>query len=342
MRQTGKTSHAALRIDAAPPALYRSAPMADRDPKPDQFRPLARYAGQKPPAPDWFGDLLESPSAEGRTPVEGAEIAWRRWGAPGDPGLILIHGGAAHKGWWDFIGPSLARDGRCVAAFDLSGMGDSDWRDAYAMPVFAEEVMAVAEAAGLMQSAEKLTVVGHSFGGWVTLQTVRDHGGRLKCAITLDSPLKPPTDKRRGTPPTRPGRAYDSFEAGLARFRLLPDQSSEHDFILDYIARAGLQRATQEDGGEGWTWKFDPELWNKMRHEDGHPSERKPDPNCPLATFRGADSALVVDSVWDYMRTVLPEGAPMVSIPAAQHHLFLDQPVATITGLRALLAGWPR
>ena len=39
----------------------------------------------------------------------------------------------------------------------------------------------------------------------------------------------------------------------MARFRLMPPQSCDNGFILDYIARHSLMPA---EGG-GWTWKFD-------------------------------------------------------------------------------------
>jgi pimeloyl-ACP methyl ester carboxylesterase len=75
---------------------------------------------------------------------EGARIAWKAWGERGAPGVILVHGGTAHKGWWDAIGPLLAREGRRVVAPDLPGMGESDWREAYTM----DDHAASARAAG--------------------------------------------------------------------------------------------------------------------------------------------------------------------------------------------------
>ena len=59
--------------------------------------------------------------------VEGARVHYLRWGDKARPGLLLVHGNAAHAYWWSFIAPFLARDYN-VAAIDLSGMGDSDWR----------------------------------------------------------------------------------------------------------------------------------------------------------------------------------------------------------------------
>jgi len=36
----------------------------------------------------------------------------------------------------------------------------------------------------------------------------------------------------------------------------------------------------------------------------------------------------------------LGRSAPMVEIPQAQHHIMLDQPLALVAALRALLADW--
>jgi pimeloyl-ACP methyl ester carboxylesterase len=37
---------------------------------------------------------------------------------------------------------------------------------------------------------------------------------------------------------------------------------------------------------------------------------------------------------------LLRRNAPVVEIPAAHHHLILDQPLAFVAALRALLADW--
>jgi pimeloyl-ACP methyl ester carboxylesterase len=34
-------------------------------------------------------------------------------------------------------------------------------------------------------------------------------------------------------------------------------------------------------------------------------------------------------------------GLPYVEIPKAEHHLMIDQPLAFVAALRALLAAWP-
>ena len=95
--------------------------------------PLAALDGAPPPAPQWFKDALAIKPESSFVEVSGARIHYLRWGDRARPGLLLVHGNAAHAHWWDFIAPFLARDYN-VAAMDLSGMGDSDWRtNGYAM-----------------------------------------------------------------------------------------------------------------------------------------------------------------------------------------------------------------
>ena len=40
--------------------------------------------------------------------VEGAKVEVLAWGQRGKPGLMFLHGGAAHADWWSFIAPFFA------------------------------------------------------------------------------------------------------------------------------------------------------------------------------------------------------------------------------------------
>jgi pimeloyl-ACP methyl ester carboxylesterase len=55
--------------------------------------------------------------------------------------------------------------------------------------------------------------------------------------------------------------------------------------------------------------------------------------------MRGEDSVLVSDRIWDYMRG-LRDNMNMVSIPDAQHHVMLDQPLAFIEAVKSELNAW--
>lgn len=95
-----------------------------------------------------------------------------------------------------------------------------------------------------------------------------------------------------------------------------------------------------EDGsGEGLTWKFDPHLWT---HFTMPPlGELLSQVRCPLALVWGERSQLMSQETLDFMLRELPDDIVRFSIPDADHHVMIDQPLATAAALRALLATWP-
>lgn len=308
-------------------------------PPPRPPAPLKALAGENPPAPDWFTKALEIPVERGVVEVEGASVHWKAWGQRGAPGMVLVHGGVAHKDWWDSIAPFLAETRR-VVALDLSGMGDSDHRDAYEMDLYTEEVMAAGRDGGAFD-AGKPFVIGHSFGGFVSLATAVNYGDQLKGVAVLDSPIRPHQEQRRSSPPSRGGFTYASFDEALMRFRLLPEQPCENLFLLDHIARQSIKPATRPDGSEGWTWKFDPHLWAKLTYNRRAPDELAAALKTRVALFRGADSVLVNDEIWDFMRETFGPETSMISIANAQHHVILDQPIAVAAAIETLTGpGW--
>ncbi|HVY90556.1 MAG TPA: alpha/beta fold hydrolase, partial [Hyphomonadaceae bacterium] len=109
---------------------------------PAEQGPLAAYHGAQPPAPKWFEDAVAVKYETAYATSDGAKIHYQRWGDRSKPGLLLVHGNGAHAHWWDFIAPYLTQDYH-VVAMTFSGMGDSDWRETYAMETFAREQLAV-------------------------------------------------------------------------------------------------------------------------------------------------------------------------------------------------------
>jgi pimeloyl-ACP methyl ester carboxylesterase len=295
--------------------------------------PLAPLAGAIPPGPRWFDNAVASEPESRFVEVDGARIHYLRWGDRARPGLLLVHGNAAHAYWWSFIAPFLARDYN-VAAMDLSGMGDSDWRKNYSMTGFVEEQLAVCQAAGMFDVDEPPIIVAHSFGGFVTILTGALHGDRLAGTVIVDSPVNPAG--RPGGPPRRdpkPHHVYDTMAAALARFRLMPPQTCENLFLVDWVGRRSLKPV---EGG--FTWKFDPAIWQDF--SIGDTAARLKATKCRIAIFRGENSILLPPEIGEYMFNLLGRAAPVVEIPQAQHHVMLDQPLALVAALRALLADW--
>lgn len=306
--------------------------MADDRPAPVSL--LAPFHGEKPPAPAWFDAALAVAPERSRIPVDGAEIELLTWGEVGKPGLLFLHGNGAHADWWSFIAPFFASDWR-VAAISWAGMGGSDWRPAYSAQSFAAEIFAAVDAGQLEASGVKPILVGHSFGGFPTLYCGVEHADRLRGIVMVDSSIQPPEKRWKG-PPHRPdaaNRVYATLEEALARFRLAPPQGCENLYIADHIARGSLK---QVEGG--WTWKFDPAIWQRFSMPDlGELLSRIAS---PVALMWGERSALMHAETLDYMLGQMPDTTLRLAIPDADHHVMVDQPLAFVAGLRGLLAGW--
>jgi pimeloyl-ACP methyl ester carboxylesterase len=248
-----------------------------------------------------------------------------------------LHGNAAHADRWSFIAPLFAREYR-VTAISWSGMGGSDWRQAYSMDLFVAEAFAAAEATGLFAAAAPPVFVGHSFGGLPTVACAARRGQELRAAIIVDSPFWPAArakeqhERIRNRRGQGPSPVYQSIAAALARFRLLPAQPCDNLFIVDHIARSSLKEVGD---GAGWTWRFDPYLWRRYRMSN--PADDLAAATCPIAIIRGSHSN---EETAAFAYSIAPVGSPLIEIPEAHHHVTLDQPLAFVATLRALLSGW--
>jgi pimeloyl-ACP methyl ester carboxylesterase len=312
--------------------------------------PLGRLGGARPPAPAWFDEALANAPERSlvATPRGGVEML--TWGERGKPGLLFVHGNRAHADWWSFIAPFFARSHR-VAALSLAGMGGSEWRERYDFTGFADDFEAVAAAAGLGEGGRKPVLIGHSMGGGLVLQFAARRPERLHAAMVIDiglggAPAELVLDRERKIraererPPEQRGlRVYRSLAEALAHFRLSPLQPLENLFAVDYIARHALRPAPLPDGsGEGWTWKFDPDIWERLDRESLTLFSRsRTRVEVPVAHLWGELSPLKGD---DGAGPPLPADAPCIGIPAAHHHVPIDQPLALVAAIRAVLAAW--
>lgn len=282
------------------------------------------------PVPGWFERALADQPEQRAVTVDGIDISYLAWGRVGAPGLVFVHGGAAHAHWWSFLVPLLAGSYR-IAAMDLSGHGDSGRRSEYLLGGWAAEIMAVADDLG---ATGPPVVVGHSMGGFVAIGTAATYGTDLAGIVILDSPVSAPDPETEAARQGRifgPLKVYPDPQSALARFRTVPEQAHYLDYVMDHVGRHSIR---QVEGG--WSWKYDPEIFVPPRSEPRELLERV---RCRVALFR-AEHGLVTPEIGQYMYERLGRVAPVVEIPEAGHHLMLDQPLLLLTALRTLLADW--
>ncbi len=283
-------------------------------------------------APQWFTEAISSPFQQRTVTVAGCPINYLAWGEPDKAPLVLVHGGAAHAMWWSALAPEIARH-YYVIALDLSGHGDSGRRELYPAEGWADEVIAVSNDAA---NGRLPVLVGHSMGGLVSIVAAAIHGERLAGAIIVDAPVRrpdPESEAGKGGKTFRNPKVYSDLQTAIAHFRLIPEQPCDNGFFLDHIARHSLHQTE-----DGWTWKFDPKVFVRASLRPVRDYLTKV--RCRVALMRGEFSAIVPPETSEYMVELLNRNAPLVEIPQAHHHLMLDQPLAFIAALRALLTDW--
>ncbi|MES2289129.1 MAG: alpha/beta hydrolase [Pseudomonadota bacterium] len=297
---------------------------------------LAPYAGKRPPAPAWFDWAVAQLPDRSRFELDGLPIELLTWGEVGKPGLLFLHGDSAHADWWSFIAPFFANDWRC-AAISWSGMGSSGRRAVYTFSDWADEAIAAIDAAQLNVDGQGTLVVAHSLGGYPALIA----GGRcedIRGIVALDSAIIPENlmaDVPRPIP--RPHRVYASPAEALGRFRFMPPTVGDQHYAIDHLARLGLQKGT-----DGWSWRFDPEIWRDIdKRNAGSLADLPAGARCPLALIVGEASELIDEEIAAYMRGLYPDGTPFIGIPEAGHHIMADQPLALVAALRSCFAYWP-
>lgn len=279
--------------------------------------------------PTWFVEALTHGPDVRATTVNGACISYRVWGTAGDPCVVLVHGGAAHAGWWDHVAPHLS-NGHRVVAIDLSGHGESDHRAEYSLDIWAREVIEVAEQEG----GDHPLVFGHSMGGFVALTAGIRYGTGLGGVAAIDSPVRETSAEAKAwiaegakLPGHKPRASRDEI---IARFRTLPADESSLEYVRRHVAAASVREMA-----DGWIWKFDPNIFFHTRME---PQDLAETP-CPVALIRG-ERGMASRDITAAVSELLGGQVPVTVIPDAGHHIMFDQPIALIATLQTLAGQW--
>ncbi len=281
--------------------------------------------------PYWFAQAIAAPHQSRTVDVEGCPVHFLEWGDPEKPPLLFVHGARAHARWFAFVAP-LLMDEFHVASMDLSGNGDSGWRDEYTGEIFSKEILSVAKALG-----PDPFVVGHSFGGMLTTRTAIEYENELAGIVLLDAVLRWPKPVaeavNRPMREPRPTKVYEDFHEATGRFRLMPDQTCKNQFIMDYVGRHSL-RALEG----GYTWKFD----HRSHEQPVVEPEGKTlqDLNCRVAAIWGSDSVRRIPIFTDITAEALAGKGTIYQLPGAQHHMMLDLPREMAAMVRDIIGAW--
>ncbi|MFD9500088.1 alpha/beta fold hydrolase [Streptomyces sp. NPDC060035] len=128
----------------------------------------------------------------------GNRLAYRVWGHPAAPPVVLAHGRGGNSLDWTEIAEQLAVRHR-VYALDFRGHGLSDWPGRYSFEFFRDDLHAFLEVRNLSGAI----VIGHSMGGAAALMLAEQHPGLIGGLVIEDAPPLLPLDPPR-PPAERP------------------------------------------------------------------------------------------------------------------------------------------
>jgi pimeloyl-ACP methyl ester carboxylesterase len=283
-----------------------------------------------PVADDWVQRMIDMPGRSGHLKSGEHVTHYLEWGEPSNQRvMLLLHGFRGHAHWWDFVAPWFAQDYR-VIAIDFGGMGDSSPRAEYVSADYVAEV----RAALTMIGPKQVTLVGHSFGGRIAVFAAHQFAHLLQRAIVIDTNIGFADQPLRTRFTHRPKKVYPDLATACARFRFVPDEPPILPRVMQHLALHSIKRE-----GEGFVWKFDDKPIGKAGTDPVPEGELLRDIELPLDFIAGEFSDVVPPALAIRIGKALRNGRGPIVIPSAYHHVPVDQPLALVAAMRALLHG---
>ena len=273
--------------------------------------------GQKP---EWFEENLNIEPESKSIIVDGTNINYLCWGDQNKPGLLLLHGFNAHSQWWSHIAPFFIEK-YCVVAMDFSGMGDSGYRNNYSHELYSEEINEVVKDMGW----KNVVCLAHSMGGRIATFSTSLFPNLFSKLILLDSVIVLPPEKaetmKSRRPRSRMDISSDSIESAVSRFRLMPPQPCENQYVLEHIAKTSYKEIN-----DGWVLKSDSTISDSFHWGDLH--DIFMNINIDIELVYGQLSQILTEDVLDYTIYVGQLSNDKIHrLDGAMHHLFLDKPL---------------
>jgi pimeloyl-ACP methyl ester carboxylesterase len=235
------------------------------------------------------------------------------------PAILLVHGTAGTTlDWETSVLDDLAQDHR-VVALDLYGMGFSDRDDsfAYGFTLWADQLAGTLDALGI----ERVSVVGQSLGGAITLVFAGRYPSRVDRVVSVDSgPWLPPFMLLMLTP--------GIGEMLLARSEYWPDRPDQGPLYAERLRAVYRIKGTRRNLLRAIRGQF---------FRDGLAYLRAPSRvQCPtLLVHGGADDIIPVRAAASLRR--LLKDSEMVVIDQAGHFSMQDSPQRFVQEVRRFL-----
>lgn len=131
-------------------------------------------------------ERLKAASRQARTPCGSGSVAWRIWGAGGEP-VLLLHGGSGSWFHWARNIAALVRAGHTVYVPDLPGFGESSVPPVgFDADAHTEWILSGMDQ--LLGASADYDVVGFSFGSMVATFVAVQNPSRVRRLVVVGAP----------------------------------------------------------------------------------------------------------------------------------------------------------
>jgi lipase len=248
-------------------------------------------------------------------------LALRRWGAPGLPGVVCLHGVTSHARHFERLAQRL-EDRFEVVALDLRGHGASPWEPPWHLEQHVEDVLERAPQ-------ERCTWLGHSFGARVAFEVAAVSPERVERLVLLDPAIHiHPAVGLHAAENARRDRSYASFaEAIDRRYEESLLKRAPRDLLEDE-----LREHLVADGGGRWRYRYAQSAvvaaYGEMSREPP-PFERV---RVPTLLVLGEESYLPYDHLLDAHAAALGAELRVERVPGGHTVLWdaLDETAAAV------------
>jgi len=256
------------------------------------------------------------------TTINGLSYFWREAGT-GRP-LVLLHGGEAHSGWFQWMMPRLARSFRVIAP-DLRGHGRSSHADVYTWNAYAEDLEALIE---VLAPGEPYFLAGQCSGGYLgmVLAVRRIRPPAAIAGIEILPALAPVEEAEQFATARRPPHRFPTLERAArayARVLKLPEGRAEI-----------LAREVFRQDAEGY-WSSPTDL-RTLEIERFRSYELAAQVACPMLLIRGTES-LSLDRISFLLMARALQCGEFTEIPGIGHQVPVEAPDATSEILEGFL-----
>jgi lipase len=252
----------------------------------------------------------------------------RSWGPQSGPALVCVHGIGQHGGIFAGLGQRLADAGFRVVAVDLRGHGESDREPPWNIGTHVADLLETAADLKI----ERLTWVGHSFGGLLIANLAVTAPARAERLVLLDPGLEiAPAHSLKSAEMDRLDWSFATPD-GAVNALLSSDTvvAAPREVLASFVAEEVVR------GSDGrYRFRHSPAAAVTAWSESVLPAP--PVAELPTLLVRPVTSPVLNPSQDSRYRAALGSRLSMAAVPHG-HNLLWESPAETIAAIEAFLA----